>query len=333
MKKVLFLMLSAVFMVSMVLMGISCKEGAAPAEEEIEVALSFVVAGIPYGESCSNGAQSEADKLGIGFSFIAPTTADSAQQVNQIQDAISKGVQGVGICSVDPESVRGVVQDADEAGVKVVGWDAGISDENFIYVSPLENLVTARHLADVMAELIGYEGQIAILTGLPANTVLNERVDEIKRYVPLEYPDIEIVAVETGEDDQQKSMVVATNLMTAYPDIKGIIANTSATVPGAGQAVLQAEKAGVVMVNGLTTPNQVKDLVHQGVIQSVTLWDTEVLGGVTVRVLYDLIKGVEYKDGDKIEGYPDYVYTPEGNMVLNLKPLDFTKDNIDDYDF
>ena len=341
MKKLLIWLMVIVFVACSSVIATGCKAAATEttasettaSETKLSIALSFVVAGIPYGESCKTGGQKEADKLGVDFSFIAPATSDVAQQANQIQDLISKGVNGIGICALDPTAVSSVVKQASSAGIKVVGWDAGISDENYIYVVPTENLPCADHMVDIMAKLIGNKGEIAILTGITGNVVLNERIDRMKVYVAEKYPDMKIVAVESGEDDAQKSMVVATNLMTAYPNLKGIIANSSASVPGAGQAVAQAGKAGKVMVCGLSTPNQVKDLVHSGAIQCATLWSTEDLGGATVKVLYDLINGVEYKEGDALQDFPSYIYYADGNVVRSSEPLDFTKDNIDQYNF
>jgi hypothetical protein len=156
-------------------------------------------------------------------------------------------------------------------------------------------------------------------------------IEEMKKYVAEKYPNVKIVTVETGEDDMQKSIEAATNMLTAYPNLKGIICNSSVAVPGAGQAVLTKGKQGKVMVSGLSTPNQCKDLVGKNAIQSLQLWDTGEMGALAVQAMADLLSGKKIQEGYKFENFPNATVT--GTTIMQNNNLDFTKDNIDKYNF
>ncbi len=107
----------------------------------------------------------------------------------------------------------------------------------------------------------------------------------------------------------------------------------SPAVPGAAEAVKQAGKAGKVKVIGLGLPNENKRYVHEGVTDSVILWNTEQLGYLTVLVANALAKG-ELKAGAKsINAGTLGDFEIAGDNVLLGKPFLFNKGNIDQFDF
>ena len=104
-------------------------------------------------------------------------------------------------------------------------------------------------------------------------------------------------------------------------------------MPGAAEAVKQAGKTGKVKVLGLGLPNENKRYVHDGVTDSVILWNTEDLGYLTIVAADALAKG-NLKAGDKsIKAGARGEFQIEGDSILLGKPFIFNKDNIDQFDF
>ncbi len=61
------------------------------------------------------------------------------------------------------------------------------------------------------------------------------------------------------------------------------------------------------------------------------LWDTGEMGALAVQTMVDLINGATIDENYKFEDFPKaYV---EGTVIMQNHELDFTADNIDDYDF
>ena len=78
-----------------------------------------------------------------------------------------------------------------------------------------DNIAAAAYAADMMAELIGGEGQVAVIahdqtsrTGIDRVTGFTERMEE-------EYPDIEVVDVQYGGGDHLKSTDLAKAIILA----------------------------------------------------------------------------------------------------------------------
>jgi ABC-type sugar transport system substrate-binding protein len=146
------------------------------------------------------------------------------------------------------------------------------------------------------------------------------------------YPNLKMVALRPCDDLKDKAQSEATALLSANPNLKLIMAICSPAVPGAAEAVKQAGKTGQVKVIGLGLPNENKRYVHEGVTDSVILWNTEELGHLTVQAAVAVAKG-ELKPGDKSFKVGEKEYQIEGDSILLGKPFIFNKGNIDQFDF
>ena len=309
--------------------------GSGLAEEELgEMAIVAMAMGMPYFEAIETGAMAYAEEYGYNVTFTGPASVDAAAQTNIIQDLISKGVSAIAVSPIDSVSLTSVMKEAADAGIRVITYDLDLDDTSAreLYVCSCDNLPMAEHMAEVMAGLLDSKGKVAILAGTVTSTIENARIDHIQAYYAEKYPDIEVVAVAEGHDDMQLSIEAAANLLTAHPDLDGIIANSSVAVPAAGQAVTTAGKIGQVKVIGLSTPNDCNELVHSGAVQAVQLWDNLYFGEMVVQTMADLLEGREIAEGYTFENFPKAYVTAEGLVMLG-ETLDFTAENIDNYNF
>ncbi len=84
---------------------------------------------------------------------------------------------------------------------------------------------------------------------------------------------------------------------------------------------------------GKRPPNEDKRYVHDGVTDSVILWNTEDLVYLTVYSANGLAKG-ELKAGDKkVKAGALGGFDINGDNILLGKPFIFNKANIDQFDF
>src|SRR6516225_6562979 len=111
------------------------------------------------------------------------------------------------------------------------------------------------------------------------------------------YPDITIEGVHPCDDKQSVAMSETTNVLNAKPNLKLIMAICSPGVPGAAEAVKQSGRSDVKVI-GLGLPNDNKPYIHEGVTDSIVLWNTMDLGYLTVYAADALARG-NLKPGDK----------------------------------
>ena len=147
------------------------------------------------------------------------------------------------------------------------------------------------------------------------------------------YPEMTLVAVRPSDDLKDKAQSEATALMSANPKLKLLMAICTPGVPGAAEAVKQAGKTGQVKVIGLGLPNENKRYVHEGVTDSVILWNTEDLGYLTVYAGVALAKGDLQPGAKSIQAGSLGTFEIRGDNILLGKPFIFNQANIDRFDF
>ena len=148
------------------------------------------------------------------------------------------------------------------------------------------------------------------------------------------YPNLNLVATEVTKEDENFARQKVETLLNAYPELKGIIAFDSNSVPGAAEAVKRAGKIGKVAIVGNSTPGKMRPYIKEGVLQSFYLWDPRALGALTVRLAKLMAEGQPIHAGMDIPGYGKLVLSQQDPaVVIMADPIRFTKENIDQYDF
>ena len=185
---------------------------------------------------------------------------------------------------------------------------------------------------DEAARLCGDEGEFAIITASLTAGNMIEWQKKIEERRASKHPNMKMVALRPCDDLKDKAQSEATALLSANPNLKLIMAICSPAVPGSAEAVKQAGKTGKVKVIGLGLPNENKRYVHEGVTETVMLWNTEELGALAVQAAVAVAKG-QLKTGDKSFKVGAKEYEIQGNSILLGKPFMFNKSNIDQFNF
>ena len=109
---------------------------------------------------------------------------------------------------------------------------------------------------------------------------------------------------------------------------------TSVSLPGAAEAVRQAGKSGEIAVTGLSTPNQMKQYVHDGTVKEFALWSPVDLGYLTIH-LSKLVHEAGGTLPEKISAgrLGELTVDNAAKMVVMGPPLRFHAENIDEFDF
>lgn len=307
-----------------------------PTAEKITVAMLPKKKGVPYFTSCSEGAEEAAKELGVELIYDGPTSGEAAEAVKMVDQWTAQGVDVIAISPNDPAVLSPAMKKARDAGIKVITWDADAEPDAREF---MVNQATAKDigyaLVDTMAKDLGgenAEGQVAIVTASLTAANQNEWIKYMKERLPT-YPKLELVAVQPSNEDQKLAFSVTQDLMKAYPNLKGIFAISSVAFPGAAEAIKQAGRTGQVQVTGLSTPNDMRTYVKDGVVKSVILWSTKDLGYLTIQVAKALKDGSLKTGATEIKAGRLGAKKVEGDQVLLGGILVFTKENIDDYDF
>lgn len=287
---------------------------------------------IPYFNAVEEGALEAGEDLGVNVIYTGPTFTDASQQILIIKDLIKQNVDVIAISANDPEKLAPILLEANDKGIKVITWDADtIPEARDFFINMVDPESLGRHLMDILAWNTNEEGEFAILTGPLSAANLNEWLHWIKVQQKEYYPNMKLVDTVAHDDDPHRAYVLAKELLISHPNLKGIIGNSSEGPPAAAQAVKEAQKEGKVTVVGLSPPNQMNEFLKDGSAQIVTLWSPKKLGYLTVALAKNALNHIEPYDHQEIAGVGKI--RVKGDMVIMGEPIDFTKENVDQYDF
>lgn len=292
--------------------------------------------GNPYFETSNKGGEEAIGEFGGTFEQVGPSEATPTSQVQYIQTAAQQGVGGLVISANDPSAICDALDEARSAGVKVVTFD---SDTDAKCRDLFINQATAEGIAkvqvDLVAKQIGDAGQVAILSAAANATNQNAWIELMKADFAANHPNIELVDVVYGDDDDQTSFDRTAALLQTYPNLKGIVSPTTVGIAAAGRYLSTSEYKGKVALTGLGTPNQLREYVQDGTITAFALWNPADLGYLSAYATKALIDGtITGKEGDTFEAGKLGEFTVGADATVLLgDPYVFDSSNIADFDF
>jgi ABC-type sugar transport system substrate-binding protein len=243
-------------------------------------------------------------------------------------------VDAIAVSAENKEGLSTALRKAQKAGITVIAFDSDVQpDARSFFVNQATPEGIGQTLMDEAARLMDGEGEFAIITATLTAANQREWMKHIEARLAAKYPRLKLVAVRPSDDLKDKAQSEATALMSAYPNLKLLMAICSPGVPGAAEAVQQAGKAGKVKVIGLGLPNENRRYVKAGVTDSVILWNTGDLGYLTVYAAAAATRG-ELKAGAKVFRAGELgELRLAGDHILLGRPFIFNRENIDRFDF
>jgi rhamnose transport system substrate-binding protein len=305
------------------------------ATQNCRIAFIHQLIGIPYFDAMKAGGEKAAEDYGVTYMDVGSPEASAAEQVRLMENLIQQKVDAISISVLDSVSLNPVMERAEEAGIKVYTSDSDSPDSvRRVYVAQALDQDLGYTLIDTLVQNIGGSGQIGIVSGESTATNLNTWINFMKERVESTYPDVEIVDIRyTTGGSSEDALRQAEELMTRFPDLKGLVAVASTTVPGVAQAVENADKVGVVDVIGYGSPNTVRPYIKSGVMKSSILWDPTALGYLNVWAGIQILEGKEFQEINNVPEIGEVKYFADSKTLLLGPPLVITADNVDDFNF
>ncbi|MCP8967765.1 autoinducer 2 ABC transporter substrate-binding protein [Ectobacillus ponti] len=301
-------------------------------ERPYTIVLVPKIMNIPYFNAVQEGAAEAGEALGVNVRYEGPVAAEASQQTKIIEKLIAEKVDVIAVSANDPEGLLPVLEKAREQHIHVITWDADTRQEGReFFVNMVDPEALGRHLMDTLAWNTNEEGEFAIITGSKTAANLNEWLKWIQAQQRDNYPKMKLVQIAESDDDPQKAYAAAKEILQQHPRLKGIIGNSSVGPPAAAKAVKDLKLDGKVAVVGLSSPNPMNEYLKDGSAQMTTLWSPKKLGYLTVVLAHDLLQGKLPADREDVAGVGKI--RVKGDVVIMGEPIDFTKENVDQYDF
>jgi ribose transport system substrate-binding protein len=238
------------------------------------------------------GTEDKARELGtVDISFNAPPgKVDANVQLQMVEDAITRKMDAILLAPLDRDALNPGVEKAKAANIKVIIIDSAVSTSYDTFLAT-DNGAAGRTAADTLAGLIGGSGKVAIINAQAGAATAMTRENDFRDQMQTKYPGITIVGTQYSDGDRTKALNIATDFMTANPDLAGIYATNEGSTVGAGNAIEQAGKAGVVRFVGFDWSADTKALVEKNVLDAAMVQNPYQMGYLGVQAAVDLVAG------------------------------------------
>jgi len=297
--------------------------------------------GNPYFDSITGGFKDACAKLGCEFQFVAPATAEATSQIPIIEAQIQRGVNVIAIAPNSPDAMNQVLDKAREKKILVLAVNGdlvgneGHRDANIL---PVDFTKTGPNQVELMGSLIGYKGDIAILSATTEAPDQNTWIAAMKDTLAKDpkYKDMKLVATVYGDDQPEKSTTEMEALLSNYPNLVGVIAPTTVGVAAAAQVVQQRKLADKVHVTGLGLPSEMRDFIKDGTVKAFQLWSPYNEGWLASYFADGVIKGtIKNEVGQKFDvpNLGSVTIGPKNVMNTQAELTKFDASNIDKFNF
>lgn len=297
----------------------------------------------PYEVLADKGGTKALTELGGTVTISSGTVDTAAAEIPSIQAAIQAHADAIVIAANDPSALCPSLNQAAKAGIKIVTFDADVSCGDspahlFINQANTEQIGTSE--VDLLAKEIGSKGQIAILSATASAPNQNAWIGYMKKQLT-KYPNMKLVSTVYGNDDPATSLTVLQGLLSAYPNLTGIISPTTVGISTAAQ-YLDTHKSllKTLTLTGLGLPSQMKSYVKDGTVKSFELWNPSNLGYLAGYAAASLASGTtSLSTGATFSGGALGKYTVlapaagTGPSVVLGPPTVFDAANIDQFNF
>ena len=245
---------------------------------------------IPVKEGTLKAAE-ELAHYGVTVDWIIPGDQHTAEVFGQaVEAAVAQEYDAIATIAGDA-GVAPFIDDAVEQGIPVATFNSetAVENERLFFVGA-DLYLQGETACEAMAETLGGEGKVAIITGFFAVEAHELRRTGFVDKCAAEYPGIEIVGEVENTDKGDIAYTQAQDFMSANPDLAGIYVTAGGPF-GAAAAVEDAGKAGEVWLVSFDFVEETMEFVQKGVIYATIGQDPFAQGHDPAIRLYNYLIG------------------------------------------
>jgi ribose transport system substrate-binding protein len=192
---------------------------------------------------------------------------DIDTQVNAVENFITKKVDAIVIAPADSRALVAPLARAIKAGIVVINIDVALDEQakkqagiSLAFVGP-DNRAGAKMAGDELAKALGEGGKVVIVEGNPgADNALQRKLgfnDAVKD------GKLELIDSRTAHWETEEANSVFSSMLTAHPDIQGVMAANDSMALGVVKAIDAAGKSEKIKVVGFDNIPAVQPLLKE----------------------------------------------------------------------
>ncbi|WP_392338132.1 sugar ABC transporter substrate-binding protein [Loktanella salsilacus] len=177
---------------------------------------------------------------------------DFESQINAVENFITQGVDAIVIAPADSKAMVRPIKKAIAAGITVVNFDVALAADakaqqglELAFVGP-DNRGGAKMAGDALAEAVGAGAKVVIIEGNPgADNATQRRLgfeDAVAEH------SLDLLDSRTAHWETEEANQVFSTMLTAHPDLQGVMAANDSMAIGVVKALENAGRSDIIVV-------------------------------------------------------------------------------------
>ncbi|MEW6547956.1 MAG: sugar ABC transporter substrate-binding protein [Spirochaetota bacterium] len=251
------------------------------------IAFSVSTTSNPFYATMAQGVKDEAAALGFDV-IILDAQNKIEKQMADVEDALTKNIKVLLINGVDDGAIP-LAKKALEKGIPVMALQRNLGAGNMTAFIGTNNTVLGEQLIHWYAGTLGGKAsKVLILTGTPGAASSEDRIKGINNTLP-KYPNIQVLASQTGYYDRARSLPVAENMLLRFPDAEAILCLNDEMAMGALAAASSMNRR--VKITGMdANPDALKAVAEGKIFMTIALPPYDI-GKIGVQFARDVLSG------------------------------------------
>ncbi|MGC3955349.1 MAG: ABC transporter substrate-binding protein [Propionicimonas sp.] len=245
-----------------------------------------------FWQAVKKGAEQQAEKEGVTISFEGPATeAEVENQMTMLTNALAKKPAALGFAALDSKVAVPVLEQFKSAGIPVVAFDSGVESDIPVATAATDNKAAAAEAAKHMCELIGDSGSVGVMVHDQVSVTGQERRDGFIEQMKTSCPNVKVLEPQYGKGDPNLSADIASSIIEANKDLKGIFLANEGTAIGGIKAAQQKGVVGKLVLIGFDSGTDQMNAIKDGTMAGAVTQNPIGIGEQVVAAAVKTLKG------------------------------------------
>jgi ribose transport system substrate-binding protein len=259
-------------------------------QKDVTIGLAVANLQADFFNQIKQSVEAEAKAKGVTVVTV-DAKGDSATQVSQVQDLITRGIKALIYIPAGATAAGVPVKAAKAANIPVICVDRTPPDAPGDTFIATDSVSAAKTLGEYVGKITSGKGKIGILQGQLGTTPEMDR-DKGFNEALQNFPTLEVVAKQPSKAwMQDEGFAIGQDMLQRHPDITVFFGRADALALGAARAVKVANVDHKVIVVGFDGDVAGLKAVRDGTLQATMTQQTQGMGRLALSSALDAING------------------------------------------
>jgi ribose transport system substrate-binding protein len=271
----------------------------------------------PFWDPMKVGMERQAKEMGVAATWAGPSKSDVGQQRRLLEDAVSKGVDGIAVSCVDPDALKPVINDLmsrTNPPLPIITIDSDSPGSNRLAYIGTNNFEAGRRAGEAATKLLPQGGDVVAFVGYKGAANARERIDGFRSAA--EPKGIKVIQVMEDQTDVTKARKNVEDIISKYGDkVKGFLGIYSYNGPAIASAVTAANKRAQYKVMCFDSEPSTIEALQKSNVDFTIVQNPYKFGTLAVQML-TLINRKGLSEAKKEMSIPDNYVIDTGVQVV-----------------